>query len=92
MRALLVVDRHPICRKRSHLLEASKQIEMKDFMAIGSIKAFNKRNLYLGRSDWSVRHLIWGGNLPFVRSGRRVHLDVRDMDAYIEQNKVIEDN
>ena len=48
--------------------------------------------IYLGRTDWSVRHLIWGGSLPSVRSGRRVHLDVRDMNAFIEQNKVIESN
>jgi excisionase family DNA binding protein len=49
--------------------------------------------IYLGRSEWSVRRLIWNGGLPSVRPpGRRVHLDVRDMDAFIEQNKVIENN
>ena len=48
--------------------------------------------IYLGRSDWSIRHLIWNGDLPAVRRGKRVQLDVRDMDAFIEQNKVIENN
>lgn len=42
---------------------------------------------YLGRSSWSVRRLIWGGELPSVRHGRRVHVDVRDMDAFIDRNK-----
>jgi len=44
--------------------------------------------IYLGRSPWSVRRLIWSGELPEVRAGRRVHLDIKDMDAFIEKNKV----
>ena len=49
--------------------------------------------IYLGRTKWSIRRLIWNGDLPSVRPpGRRVHVDLRDMDAFIEQNKVIESN
>lgn len=44
--------------------------------------------IYLGRSDWSVRRLIWSGALPSVRAGRRVHVDVKDMDEFIEKHKV----
>lgn len=44
--------------------------------------------VYLGRSTWSVRRLLWNGELPQVRAGRRVHVDVRDMDAFIDKNKV----
>jgi excisionase family DNA binding protein len=44
--------------------------------------------LYLGRSTWSVRRLIWGGEIPSVRAGRRVHVDVQDMDEFIEKHKV----
>ena len=47
--------------------------------------------LYLGRSTWSVRRLIWSGDLPSVRAGRRVHVDVRDMDGFIDRNKVREE-
>jgi hypothetical protein len=43
--------------------------------------------IYLGRSAWSVRRLIWAGDLPSVRARGRVHLDVRDMDAFIERHK-----
>ena len=46
---------------------------------------------YLGRSTWSVRRLIWRGALPQVRAGGRVHVDVRDMDAFIDRNKVREE-
>ena len=42
---------------------------------------------YLGRSTWSVRRLIWNGDLPQVRAGGRVHIDVRDMDEFIEKFK-----
>ncbi len=43
---------------------------------------------YLGRSVWSVRELIWAGRLPCVKIGRRVHLDVHDLDSFVEKNKV----
>ena len=43
--------------------------------------------IYLGRSDWSIRRLIWNGDLPQVRAGGRVHVDVRDMDEFIDKNK-----
>ena len=43
--------------------------------------------IYLGRSTWSVRRLVWAGELPTVRAGGRVHFDVRDMDEFIERNK-----
>ena len=46
--------------------------------------------IYLGRSDWSIRHLIWKGLLPQVRAGGRVHVDVKDMDAFIEKYKEVE--
>lgn len=48
--------------------------------------------VYLGRSTWSVRRLIWHGELPQVRAGGRVHVDVRDLDDFIEKNKVREES
>jgi len=47
---------------------------------------------YLGRSTWSVRRLIWNGDLPQVRGGGRVHVDIQDMDQFIERNKVREES
>ena len=46
--------------------------------------------IYLGRSTWSVRRLIWEGELPSVRARGRVHVDVNDLDAFVEKNKVVE--
>lgn len=45
---------------------------------------------YLGRSTWSVRRLIWGGILPPVRHGRRIHVDLMDLEAFVERHKMVE--
>lgn len=46
-----------------------------------------KAAIYLDRSEQSIQHLIFERELPVVRVGRRVHLDRRDLDAWIEKNK-----
>ena len=43
---------------------------------------------YLGRSEWSIRRLIWSGELPHIRHGRRIHVDLHDMEAFIDRNRV----
>jgi excisionase family DNA binding protein len=43
--------------------------------------------VYLGRSEQAVQHLIFERELPVVRVGRRVHLDRKDLDTWIEKNK-----
>ena len=43
---------------------------------------------YLGRSKASVQHLISDGASPVVRHDRRVFLDVRDLDRWIDSAKM----
>jgi len=43
--------------------------------------------IYLGRPVFSVRTLIWNGALPVIKDGRKLYLDIVDMDIYIERNK-----
>lgn len=45
---------------------------------------------YLGRSAWAIRHLIWSGELPQVRQGRRVFVDIVDLNQFVERFKVRE--
>ncbi len=45
---------------------------------------------YLGRSAWAIRHLIWSGELPQVRQGRRVFVDILDLEQFVERFKVRE--
>ena len=42
---------------------------------------------YLGRSPWTIRRLIRDGHLREVRQGRRVMLDIVDLDQFIEKYK-----
>ena len=44
--------------------------------------------VYLGRSKEAVQHLIAAGKLPTVKSDRRVFLDIKDLDQWIEQSKI----
>jgi excisionase family DNA binding protein len=43
--------------------------------------------VYIGRSEQAVQHIIFNREIPVVRFGRRVHLDRRDLDVWIEKNK-----
>jgi len=43
--------------------------------------------LYLGRSEYAVREMIWAGKLPYIKDGKRILLDIYDMDEWIEKNK-----
>lgn len=42
---------------------------------------------YLGRTIWSIREMIYAGKLPYIRDGRRMLLDIHDMDSWIENNR-----
>ena len=44
--------------------------------------------MYLGRSKASVQHLISDQAIPVVRHDRRVFLDVRDLDGWIDAAKM----
>ena len=42
---------------------------------------------YLGRSVWSMRELIWKGSIPIVREGKRIFVDIQDLESYITRHK-----
>jgi excisionase family DNA binding protein len=43
--------------------------------------------VYIGLSHWRVRSLIYSGQLAYVRLGRRLLIDVKDLDDLIESKK-----
>ena len=47
--------------------------------------------VYLGISPWTIRAYVSSGKLPAIRAGRRVLLDIRDLDAWIERAKFREE-
>ncbi len=44
-------------------------------------------SIYLGRTTWALREMIWAGKLPYIRDGRRILLDIIDMDEWINDNR-----
>ncbi len=46
---------------------------------------------YLGRSEWSMRDLIWSGAIPVVRTdgGRKIFLDIEDLESFVVCNKSV---
>ena len=42
---------------------------------------------WLGVSTTTVRRLMWSGKLPSVRILRRIRIDIRDLDQFIERSK-----
>ncbi len=44
---------------------------------------------YLGRTVCAVREMLWAGKIPFIKDGRRIHLDRGDMDSWIESRKTV---
>jgi excisionase family DNA binding protein len=47
----------------------------------------NTAACYLGRSVYSLRTLLWNGELPCVKSGKKQWIDRLDLDRWIERNK-----
>ncbi len=45
--------------------------------------------IYLGRSSWAVREIIWRGELPYIKNGKRILPDILDIDKWIEQSKTV---
>lgn len=43
--------------------------------------------VYLGRSVFSVRTLVWKGFLPVVGEGKTQRLDIKDLEHFVEVNK-----
>jgi len=57
------------------------------FQANGRLLSTKDAAQYLNLSIWTLRDLIWKGELPIVRFGRKQYLDVKDLNALIERNK-----
>ena len=41
----------------------------------------------IGGTEWYWRSLIWKGKLPFVQTGRKMLIDSRDIEIFIENHK-----
>ena len=46
---------------------------------------------WLGLTVWAMRERIWAGQIPVVQfpGGRKQYFDIRDLEAFIQNNKKI---
>jgi len=44
--------------------------------------------VYLGISYWTLRDLIFRGEIPYIQMKRRVLVDLRDLDVFIDREKM----
>ncbi len=44
-------------------------------------------SVYLGRTVGAVREMLWAGKMPFVKDGKRILVDIEDMNRWIERSK-----
>ena len=49
--------------------------------------SINEAAVYLGRTVCALREMLWAGKIPYVKDGKRILLDIKDMEAWIEKNK-----
>ena len=49
--------------------------------------SIKEASVYLGRTVWAVREMIWAGKISYIKDGRRILVDILDMEKWIEQNK-----
>lgn len=49
--------------------------------------SLKEASIYLGRPVYSMRVLIWNGSLPVVRDGKKLYVDIVDMEKWIDRNK-----
>jgi excisionase family DNA binding protein len=47
----------------------------------------NEAGAYIGLSHWRVRSMIYSGKLAYVRLGRRLLVDAKDLDDLIDSLK-----
>lgn len=52
--------------------------------------SIEEASIYLGRSKWGIREMLWAGKIPYVKDGRRVLIDKIDMRRWIKDNKIKE--
>jgi hypothetical protein len=72
-------------------LKSNEIIEEKSTRGITNPRLLTLKaaSLYSGLTIWALRERIWAGDLPVVRfnGGRKMFLDVKDLEDLIAQNK-----
>ena len=74
-------------------IKAKKKAQRITNPSFKRLYTLKQAGVYLGRSEYAVRTLIWNGDLPVLRNpggdqhGKKMWLDIKDMDLFVERNK-----
>jgi len=49
--------------------------------------SYSDAGIYMSLSQWSLRTLVTSGQIPFVKFGKKVLIDVQDLNDWISRNK-----
>jgi excisionase family DNA binding protein len=44
-------------------------------------------SVYLGRTLWGMREMVWAGRIPVVRDGKKIFIDIHDLEMFISRHK-----
>ncbi|MCX5803462.1 MAG: helix-turn-helix domain-containing protein [Proteobacteria bacterium] len=61
---------------------------MKNDFKLKRLYSIKEAGVFLGRSTWSMREMLWAGKLPYIKDGKRIFVDLEDMTKWIEQAKI----
>ena len=63
---------------------AEKASDCMSSKGFGQIQHKNK----IGVTEWFWRSQIWDGKLPFVQVGRKMMIDSKDIETFIQKHKM----
>lgn len=55
--------------------------------SIKRLLSIKEASTFLGRSDWSVREMLWAAKLPYIKDGKRIFIDIIDLETWVDRNK-----
>jgi len=73
---------------RAEQIEGYKRARKSPKGPIKRLYSIPEAAFYLGRTVDALREMIWAGKILCVKDGRRVLIDIKDMDDFIERNKM----
>jgi len=74
---------------KTHIDKGSQREQGIAYPMYKRLFTLKEAGLYLGRSEYSIRTLVWGGILPIVKHGKKQWIDLEDMNSFIERNKEV---
>jgi excisionase family DNA binding protein len=66
-------------------MAGERQVQAREEVRLLNIKEAAR---FLGTTDKTLYTKIWRREIPFIKIGRSVRFDVRDLEALIEQSRV----